>query len=335
MPPGIARLKRRQFLFSAGALLATAHRSFAQQPVKGVPRVGFLGAATEAGYAARISALREGFRALGYEEGRNLVIEFRWAEGRYERLPDLAADLVRSKPDVIVTHAGPPTLAAKRATAANPIPIVMTNVGDAVANGIVTDLARPGGNITGDTFFLPEFVAKRIELLKEAVPEVRRLGVVANPSNPLTAQYLETAHSVARSLRVTSQGFEMRDARDLDGIFASMTAKRVEAVALIEDANIIANFGRIAGLALQRRWPSIGFVDYADAGGLLGYGMDYLALYRRVAVFVDKILKGARPGDIPIERPTRFEFAINMKTAKALAFTAPEATRLRLTRAIE
>jgi putative tryptophan/tyrosine transport system substrate-binding protein len=176
MPPGIPRLERRRFLFSAGALLATAHRGFAQPPAKGIPRVAFLGAATEAGYAARINALREGFRAVGYEEGKNFVLEFRWAEGRYERLPDLAADLVRSKPDVIVTHAGPPTLAAKRATAANPIPIVMTNVGDAVANGIVTDLARPGGNITGDTFFLPEFVAKRIELLKEAVPEVRRLG---------------------------------------------------------------------------------------------------------------------------------------------------------------
>jgi len=328
-------MERRQFLIAVFALPATAHRVFAQQPVRAMPRVGFLGAASAAGYATRVQALREGFRALGYEEGKNLAIEFRWAEGQYSRLPDLAAELVRLKVDVIVTHALPPTLAAKRATATNPIPIVMTNVGDAVGNGIVTNLARPGGNITGDTFFLPEFAAKRIELLKEALPSIGRIAVLSNPDNPLTGSTLQVVETAARSLHVALHQFDMPDPGNLDSTFASMAAQRVDALAVIEDAKIIANFGRIAELALKRRLPSIGFVDYADAGGLLGYGMDYLALYRRVAVFVDKILKGTSPGDIPIERPTRFEFVINMKTAKALEFKAPEAIRLRVNRVIE
>lgn len=327
-------MRRRQFLM-AGALCVLPHGGAAQPKATALPRIGFLGAASAAGYATRIDALRAGFADLGYQEGKNLTIEFRWAEGRYERLPELAAELVRLRVDVIVTHAVPPTLAAKRATAANPIPIVMTNVGDAVANGIVDDLARPGGNITGDTFFTPELAAKRLEVLRDALPSLRRVAIFANPNNPGSARALEAAQLAAKRLRLALQPFALGDDADLERAFAAMAAKKAGALAVNEDPRIIVSARKVAELAAKQRLPSIGFLEYAEAGGLLGYGVNFLALYRRAAVFVDKILKGARPGDIPVERPARFELAINMQTTRALQFKLPEAIRLRTDRVIE
>jgi ABC-type uncharacterized transport system substrate-binding protein len=327
--------RRRQFLITAGTLLAAPLPGFAQQPAATIPRIGFLGVSTPAAWAPRVDAFRTGLRDLGYVEGKNIVIEFRFAQGRYDRLPELAAELVRLKVDVIVTHSAPGALAAKQATATNPIPVVMTNVGDAVGSGIVASLARPGGNVTGDTFFVTELVAKRLELLKDAIPSVRRVAVLANPDNAATGQYLSATETAARELNVVLPRFDARGPADLDGAFAAMAKESVDALTVIEDVVLIASFKRIAELAVKQRLPSISFIEYADAGGLFGYGVNFLALYRRAPVFVDKILKGAKPADIPIERPTTFEFVINMKTAKALDLTVSTATRLRADRQIE
>jgi putative ABC transport system substrate-binding protein len=327
--------RRRQFLIAACTLLATPLPGFAQQPAAAIPRIGFLGVSTPAAWATRVEAFRAGLRDLGYVEGKNIAIEFRFAEGQFDRLPALAAELVRLKVDVIMTHTVPGALAAKQATATNPIPVVMTNVGDAVGTGIVASLARPGGNITGDTFFVTELVAKRLELLRDAIPRVRRVAVLANPDNAGTGQSLQAMEIAAKALNVALLRFDARGAADLDGAFAAMAKENVDALAVIEDAILIPSNKRIAELAVKQRLPSIGFVEYADVGGLFGYGPNNVALYRRAAVFVDKILKGARPADIPIERPTTFEFAINMKTARALGFTVSNATRLRADREIE
>jgi len=289
---------------------------------------------TPAAWATRVEAFRAGLRDLGYVEGKNIAIEFRFAEGQFDRLPELAAELVRLKVDVIMTHTVPGALVAKQATATNPIPVVMTNVGDAVGTGIVASLARPGGNITGDTFFVTELVAKRLELLGDAIPRLRRV-VLANPDNAGTGQSLQAMEAAAKGLNVALLRFHARSPADLDGAFAAMANENVDALAVIEDVALIPSNKRIAELLVKQRLPSIGFVEYADAGGLFGYGPNNVALYRRGAVFVDKILKGAKPADIPIERPTTFEFVINMKTAKALGFTVPSAIRLRADREIE
>jgi len=327
--------RRRQFLIAAGALLAVPLQGFAQQPASNMPRIGFLGVSTPVAWAPRVDALRTGLRDLGYVEGKTIAIEFRFAEGQYDRLPELAAELVRLKVDVIVTHSVPGALAAKQATATNPVPVVMTNVGDAVGSGIVASLARPGGNITGDTFFVPELMAKRLELLKEAIPRIRRIAVLANPDNPGTVISLKAMEVTAKALNVALQRFDARGPDDLNGAFAAMTEKKVDALAVIEDPALIVGFKSIAELAAKQRVPSIGFIEFADAGGLFGYSANFLALYRRAAVFVDKILKGAKPADIPIERPTTFEFVINMKTANALGLAVSSATRLRADRVIE
>ncbi len=327
--------RRRHFLITTGALVAAPVPGFAQQPAASMPRIGFLGVATPAAWVPRVDAFRAGLRDLGYVEGKNIAIEFRYAEGQYDRLPELAAELVRLKVDVIVTHAAPGALAAKQATAANPIPVVMTNVGDAVGWGIVESLARPGGNITGDTFFLTELAAKRLEVLRDAIPRVRRVGALANPDNPRTAPSIQAMETAAKALDMTLHRFDARGAADLDGAFAAMAKESLDGFTVLEDVKLIVSVKNIAELAVKLRLPSIGFIEYADAGGLFGYGVNFLALYRRAAVFVDKILKGAKPSDIPVERPTTFDFVINAKTAKALGLAVSSATRLRADRVIE
>jgi len=234
-----------------------------------------------------------------------------------------------------VTHSAPGALAAKQATATNPIPVVMTNIGDPVALGLVASLARPGGNMTGDTFFVSELAAKRLEVLKNAIPRVRRVAILLNPDNPAMGQYVQAMAIAAKNLHVALLMFHARDPADLDGAFAAMATDGVDALSVIEDVVFIASFKKIAELAARHRFPSISFLEYADSGGLFGYGANYLALYRRAPVFVDKILKGAKPADIPIERATTFEFVINMKTARALGLAVSSATRLRADRVID
>jgi putative ABC transport system substrate-binding protein len=330
----MAPARRRRFLAAAAALLTASPSALAQRSMAAVPRIGFLGVSTPAAWAPRIEAFRAGLRELGYVEGRNIVIEYRFAEGRYDRLPELAAELVRLKVDVIFTHSAPGALAAKQATASDPIPVVMTNVGDAVGWGIVASLARPGGNITGDTFFVTELLAKRLEMLKEALPRVRRIAAFVNPDNARMGQSFQAMATAAGALSLTTVEVRARGEADLADAFAQSVREKADALAVIEDVALIPSNARIAELAIARRLPSIGSVEYAEAGGLLGYGVNFPDLYRRAAVFVDRILKGAKPADIPIERPTLFEFVLNGKAARALGVVLPAAVQSRLDREV-
>ena len=280
-----------------------------------------------------VEALRAGLRDLGYVEGKNIVIEYRWVEGKYERLPDLAAELVRLKVDIIVAQATQGTLAAKRATTT--IPIVTPLSGDPVATGLVASLARPGGNVTGSTFFQPELAAKRLELLRDALPRTRRVAVLLNPdqsSHPLIFQAMELT---AKSLKLELHQFGVRGPDEFESAFAAMAKRRVDAVAIIEDPSTIANAKAVADLAARKRLPSIGHVELAEAGGLMAYGVNIPEMWRRAAVFVDKILKGAKPADLPIERATKFELIVNMKTAKALGIKIPQSILVRADKVIE
>jgi putative ABC transport system substrate-binding protein len=327
-------INRRKLLVALGAgALAAPLTSFAQQKGK-VWRIGFLGAASASGFAGRVGALRAGLRDLGYVEGKNLVIEFRWAEGNYERLPELAAELVRLKVDVLVTAGTPGILAAKSATTT--IPIVMASSGEVVATSLVTSLARPGGNVTGMAGFGPEGSAKRLELLKDAFPRTRQVAVLLNPDNPGNIRLAFPAmEATAKSLKLELQQFGVRGPGDLDSAFAAMAKRRVDAVVSTEDSVFIANAGAIANLAAKTRLPSVGPIELAEAGGLMAYGANRRELFRRAAYFVDRILKGAKPADLPVEQATRFETVLNQKTAKALGLQFPQAVLARADRVIE
>jgi putative ABC transport system substrate-binding protein len=326
---------RRKLVVALGAgTLVAPFCSFAQQQSGKVVRIGFLGMASAAGTATRLEAFRQGMRELGYFEGKNLVIDVRYAEGKYDRLPDLASELVRLKVDVIVTHATG-IYAAKVATTA--IPIVIGAVGDAVATGIVASLAKPGGNITGSTFFGPEITAKRLELIRELLPRAKRIALLINPDY-INAGLEPTRQAIAvaaKSLKMDVREFGVRSPNEFESTFAAMSREHFDAVAVFDEPMLIANAAAAASLAIKHRMPSIGTVEFADAGGLLAYGAQIPAMFRRAAYFVDKILKGAKPGDIPIERTTVFEFVINLKTAKSLGIKIPPTLMQRPDRLIE
>ena len=300
--------------FAFGGAVAQA------QPAK-VIRIGFLGPTSAASNAGRMEALRAGLRDLGYLEGKNLVIESRWAEGKFDRLPELAAELVRLNVDVILTTGTPGIRAAKNATTT--IPIVMVTSGDPVGFGFVASLAQPGGNITGSSTFGPELSAKRLELLKETLPRTQRVAVLFNPDNSINDRNLPAMEQTAKLLKIRLQRFEVRGAEEFKNAFAAMTKQRVDAVALPEDDFLNANQNEVAELVAKQRLPSIGRAEFAEAGGLIGYAVNFFDLYRRAAIFVDKILKGAKPADLPVQQPTKFEFVINLKTAKQIGLTIP------------
>jgi putative ABC transport system substrate-binding protein len=315
----------------AGALAPLA--SFSQeQPAKKVYRIGFLHSESASLLASRVEALRQGLRDRGYVEGKNIAIEFRWAEGRDERLPELAGELVRLNVDVIVTTATEPVLAAKRATAT--IPIVFATVGDAVATGVVASLARPGGNATGSTFFSPELMAKRLELAKEAMPHIARVAVLVNPDSPLTGPILQAMEVPAKFEKVTVFRFEAHGLSEVNDAFAAMVQRGIDAVIVGDHPRFIVNRRAIADLAARQRLPAIGYGEFAEAGGLIGYGVNFDELFRRAAYFVDKILKGTKPADLPVEQTTKFEFLVNMKTAKALDIKLPSSILVRADRVI-
>jgi putative ABC transport system substrate-binding protein len=323
---------RRKLVIALGAgSLVAPLGSFAQQQGK-VWRIGVLGAFSASAFADRANAFRTGLHELGYIEGKNIVIESRWADGKYERLPELAAELVRSRVDVIVTHAPSGTLAAKRATST--IPIVFAVLGDAIATGLVASLAHPGGNITGSTFFGPELTAKRLELLKEILPRTRRAAALINPDNSLIKPVLSAMEATANSLKLELQPFEVRGPGEFDSVFSKMR-RWADAFVVYEDAMILANANTVADLAAKHRLPSIGFSEFAAAGGLMSYGVNLFGMWHRAAYFVDKIFKGAKPSDIPVEQPTNFETIINMKTAKALGIKIPNSVLVRATKVIE
>jgi putative ABC transport system substrate-binding protein len=245
----------------------------------------------------------------------------------------LAAELVRLKPDVLVTHAGAGTRAAKQATAT--LPIVFGVAGDAVALGLVKSLARPGGNVTGSSFFFPELNAKRLEVLKEAVPRLSRVGVLLNPDNPANVATLRAMEETAQSLNLRLQSVEVRRPTELDSAFATLIKARVGALTVYDDAMFIAEAARIADLAKRNRLPTIGFIEYAKAGGLLAFGVNFSDLWRRAAGFVDKIFRGAKPADLPVEQPTKFELIVNLRAAKALGLTMSPSLLVRADQVIE
>lgn len=326
-------MKRRHFIKLVGGMAMACPFVLHAQPLARVARIGFLGSASAPGSAKSVEALRTGLRDLGYVEGKNIVIEFRWAEGRYDRLSALVTDLIRLKVDLIVTHGTPGTRAAKKATST--IPIVMAISGDAIATGLVTSLARPEANVTGSTFFIPQLNAKRLELVKEVCPYVARVAALSNPNNPVSKPIIPAMQAAATPLKLDFDIAQAQGPGEFDRAFASMAKRGVDAVVITEDGEFAASFGAIAALALANKLASIGAQEYAKAGGLIGYGVDLLGLYRRAAYFIDKILKGSRPADLPIEQPTRFELVINIKTAKTLGLEIAPAMLARADEAIE
>jgi putative ABC transport system substrate-binding protein len=326
-------MNRRENVLALLALSAAPITALARQARREIPRIGFLISETLSGQASRIDALRAGLREHGYVEGETLVVELRTANGDYGRLPALAAELVRLEVDVIVTFGVKAAVAAKRATAS--IPLVIPATADPVASGLVTSLARPDGNITGSAIFGLELMAKRLELLKEVVPRIARMAVLVNPVNASVGPSLEALRSTSRALRVELRIIEVRTPGEIESAFARSANVNADAMMVQQDTLFSANHGRIAELAARKRIPSVGNKEYAEAGGLIGYGANDAELYRRGAYFVDRILKGARPRDLPFERPTRFELVINMKTAKTLGLEIPQSVLVGADRVIE
>jgi len=301
-----------------------------------VPRVGYInpGSSSDPVRLRRLQAFRQGLRELGYVEGRNIALEPRWAEGKYDRYPALAADLVRLKVHIIVAVGGRATQVAQQAT--RTIPIVMSLVTDPVESGLVRSLARPGGNVTGTSIMAPDLVGKQFEVLKQAVPEVSRVALLWNPANPGSAPQLREAEAAARAVGVRLQALEARVPQEIDSAFAAMTKERAGALVVLADAILYNQRKQIAELAAKSRLPSVSVLrEYAEAGGLIVYSADFLDLERRAAIFVDKILRGAKPADLPVEQPTKFDLIINLKTAKAIGLTIPPSLLLRADQIIE
>ena len=317
-------------------LFALCQSAAAQQPKK-IAQIGFLYPGLSPGTSyAQLEGLRQGLRELGYVEGKNITIEYRFAEGKLDRLPDLAAELVRLKVDVIVAAGGTPgILAAKNAT--RTIPIVFPNVGDPVALGFVDSLARPGGNITGLTLRTPEFSGKQLELLKEVVPRARRVAVLGQEANAASAASFKEMQTASSALGLELHQIEVRGPNDFESAFSKMTGTvRATGLFLQSTAMFIDNRKRIAELATKHRLPAIYDArELAEAGVLMSYGTDRFDLGRRAAIYVDKILKGAKPADLPVEQPTKFEFVINLKTAKQIGLTIPQTVLYRADRVIK
>jgi putative tryptophan/tyrosine transport system substrate-binding protein len=328
-------MRRREFvglLGGAAAAAAWPSAGRAQQPGK-MARVGFLGLPASDSLPQRTEAFRTGMHNLGYVEGKNVIIDYRWADGDYGRLPALLAELIDLKVDVIVTRGTPGAMAAKKATST--ILIVIAVVGDAVASGVVASLAHPGSNVTGLTFFQPELNAKRLELLKESMPDLMDVGVLLNPSNQMNEPVLPEVARVSESLKLRLHQFDARSPDDFEGAIAAMNAKGFRAFVVFDDAMLIGNAKMLAELALKHGLASCGFIDYAGSGGLIAYGVDFPDMFRRSATYVDKILKGAKPSELPVEQATRFATILNMVTAKGLGLTIPSSLLLRADQVIE
>jgi len=329
---------------AAGQLAAAATLLFSvgsaspaeAQPSEKVARVGYLSPFSQSDPMRQrtFEAFRQGLRDLGYVEGRNISLEPRWSDGKYDQLPALAAGLVRLKVDVIVTVGGAATRAAQQGT--KTIPIVMSTVIDPLRSGLVTSLARPGGNVTGLSIMAPDLVGKELQLLKEVAPKVSRVALLWNPDNPGGAAEVREAEGVAPVLGLQLLTLEARNPQEIDSAFTTMTRERAGALLIFPDAVLSHQRTQIAELATKRRLPSIlGGTGYPAAGGLMAYSANIFDLERRAATYVDRILKGAKPGDLPVEQPTTFELIINLKTAKAIGVTIPPSLLQRASRVIE
>jgi len=314
---------RRQFIAAlSGTALAWPLAVRAQQPSH-VPRVGYLFSFVRERDPDLWQACREGLRGLGYVEGQNVVLEPRWAEGQDERLPGLAGELAQLKVDVIVAAATPASLAAKAATST--IPIVIVAVADPVTSGLVASLARPGGNVTGLSLLTSDLSGKRLELLRDLVPKVSRVAALMNPASPAAAVFLEQTQLAARQLNVEIEPVEAQSAKEIEQAFASIADRRIDALIVFDDPTLWSYRAEIVAKAAEQRLPAMyGYKNFVDDGGLISYGPDRPDQYRRTAIYVDKILKGAKPADLPVEQPVKFELIVNRKTAASLGLTLPQ-----------
>ena len=324
-------MRRRTFLvLSAAALSCPTARG---QPAPKLT-IGFLSASPLSSITARTDAFKQGLRALGYVEGQNISIEWRSADDHWDRLPALAAELVKLRVAAIVTAEGPAAIAMRKASQS--VPIVMAQSGDPVAMGIASSLARSGTNVTGLTTLSTDLPGKQVELLKQAVPQLSRIAVLSNPANPLTEAAAKHADVTARKLNLRLQAFSVRDATELPVAFAEMIKAQVDGFLVLPDPMLLTQRAQVAALAAKNRLPAIyGIPEHAEAGGLIAYAASRTDLFRRAAAYVDKIAKGAKPSELPIEQPTKFELLVNIKTAKALGITMPQSILLRADKVIE
>jgi len=325
-------MKRREFITLLGTTVAFWPLAARTRQSTSVARIGFLNTNDASTSARYIEAFRTGLSDLGYVEGKNFVIESRFAEGNVDRLPDLAAELVRVNVDVIVTS-GLGVLAAQSATST--IPIVMLMFGDAIATGVIASLSHPGGNITGSTYFYPELMAKRVELLKEVAPSMTQAAVLLNPGMASNGLALHAMEMTAKVLKVGLQPFEVCGPSEYESIFAAIADKKIGAVVISDTPIFIRDAKLLAAIAAKRHLASIGSLEFTAASGLVAYGVSFHDLCRRGAYFVDKILKGAKPGDLPVQQPTKFELVVNLKTAKEIGITIPTSLLLRADQLIE
>jgi putative ABC transport system substrate-binding protein len=313
-------MKRREFITLLGGAAVAWPLAARAQPK--IPRVGFMGNSTAALEANLVGSFRDGLRELGYEEGRNIIIEYRWADGKYERFPALVAELIAAKVDVIVTAGTPAALAVKKATTT--IPLVMVAVGDPVGTDLVPSLARPGGNLTGLSSIAPDLEGKRLDLLREVVPTLSHVAMFINSINPFHVASMRQALAAAQAMGIRLQQHDIRKSEDLDDAFAAIRKDRPDALLILADRVFLHNRERLMDFTKEQRLPNINaYTELVEVGGLMSYGPSYEDMHKRAAIYVDKIIKGAKPADLPIEQPSKFTFVINLKTAKALGVTVP------------
>jgi putative tryptophan/tyrosine transport system substrate-binding protein len=325
-------MRRRDLIVYVAGATALCPLAVVAQPA--IPVIGFLGNSTPALEAKLVGSFRDGLRDLGYEEGRNIRIEYRWAEGRYERLPQLIAELIAAKVAIIVTAGTPASLAVKKATAS--VPLVMVAVGDPVGTGLVASIAHPGGNATGLTSITPELEGKRLELIKDMVPAVSRLAVLWNPANAYQLGDKKQVEAAAAVLHVPVLPLAVRTTEELNAAFAAILAERADAALVLADRFFLHNRQRIAAFLAEHRLPSMNaYRELVEAGGLMSFGPSYAVMHRQAARYVDKILRGAKPQDLPVEQPAKFEFVVNLKSAAALGLTVPPTILLRADEVIE
>jgi putative tryptophan/tyrosine transport system substrate-binding protein len=313
-------MRRRDFIIVIGrAAVAWPVGVHAQHKI---PRIGFMGNSTAALETNLVDAFREGLRELGYEEGRNIAIEYRWAEGNYDRFPMLAAELIATKVDAIVTAGTPAALAVKSATTT--VPLVMVAVGDPIGTGLVSSLARPGGNLTGLSSIAPDLEGKRLQLLREVLPALSHVAMFVNSLNPFHVSSMKQARAAAQAMGIKLQLHDIRKSEDLDDAFAAIRKERPDALLILADRVFLHNRQHMMDFTNELRLPNVNaYKELVEAGGLMSYGPSYEDMHKRAAIYVDKILKGTKPADLPIEQPSKFTFIVNLKAAKALGVTVP------------
>jgi putative ABC transport system substrate-binding protein len=327
-------MRRRDFLTLLGGVVAAAPLAASAQEARKLPRIGFLGNSTATLEGNLVGPFRDGLRDLGYVEGRSILIEYRWAEGNYERFPSLIAELIALKADVIVTAGTPAALAVKKATAS--IPLVMVAVGDPIGTGLVASLGHPGGNATGLTSIAPELEGKRLELLKEVLPKVSRVAVLWNPANAYQISSEKEVQAAAKVLHILVASLPVRNHEELGNALATIPRERVDAVLVLADRLFLHNRERIADFVITNRLPAMNaYRELVEAGGLISFGPSYAVMHRQAATYVDKILKGAKPADLPVEQPAKFELVINLKSARALGITIPQSVLARADEVIQ